>query len=176
MACWNVIDHTELSGTATYWEKTSIPSSYDHLCVKTSQRVDASVYEQSSDLQFNGGGPSVYSYTYINTAGTSTYSSHRGSSQAQVLGPYSSGANTLADNFAVSTIWIPNYANTSNYKSVMFSNKVENNVTTNYQWKILNVSGLWANTDAIDEIKILTSGGNFVQYSSFTLYGINGAA
>jgi len=175
MACWNVIDHTELSGTATIWTKDSIPSSYDHLCVKTSQRVDASVYEQSTDLTFNASGTG-YSYTYINTTGTSTYTSHRASSQGRILGPYSSGASTLADNFAVSTIWIPNYANTSNYKSVMFSNKVENNTHTTNQWKILNVSGLWSNTDAIDEIKIETSGGNFVQYSSFTLYGINGAA
>ena len=174
MAVWNVIDHDEFSGTATYWEKTSIGASYDHLCIKTSQRVDAAVYEQSTDLQFNGGGASVYSHTRLE-ARTTTPASASASGQAQILGPYSTGASALADTFAISTIWIPNYANTSNYKPVIITMALPNNSTTDYQWRIMKTAGLWSSASAIDSIKLLTSGGNFVQYSSFTLYGINGA-
>jgi len=174
MAVWNVIDHTELSGTATSWEKTSIGTSYDHLYIMTSQRVDASVYEQSTDLQFNGGGASVYSYTRLE-ARTATPASGRGSAQAQITGPYSTGTSVLADTFATSTIWIPNYANTSNYKQAIITMTLPNNSTTDYQWRVMQTAGLWGSTSAIDSIKLLTSGGNFVQYSTFTLYGINGA-
>ena len=173
MAVWNVIDHTELSGTATYWEKTSIPSSYDHLYIVTSQRVDASVYEQSSDLTLNSSG-SDYSYTY-SLAFTSTPQAGRASSQARILGPYSTGASALADTFATSTIWIPNYANTSNYTSCFIEFGLPNNSTTNYEWRLMQTAGLWSNTSAVNAVRIETSGGNFVQYSTFTLYGINGA-
>ncbi len=174
MAVWNVIDHTELSGTATIWTKNLIPSSYDHLCIKTSQRVDASVYEQSTDLTFNASGTG-YSYTYVYVQGSSAYGNYRAGTSGRIIGPYSAGASVLADNFAVSTIWIPNYASTSNYKQALIECRLENNSTTDYQYRMWNVAGLWSNTTAIDEIKIETSGGNFVQYSSFTLYGINGA-
>jgi len=38
--------------------------------------------------------------------------------------------------------------------------------------EILLTSGLWLNTTAISNIKILPSTTNFAQYSSFALYGI----
>ena len=174
MAVWNVIDHTELSGTATYWEKDSIGTSYDHLCLVTSQRVDASVIEQSTDLTFNASGTG-YSYTYFE-ARTTTPISSRASSQGRILGPYSLGANGQGDTFALSTTWIPYYANTSGYKSVFTSQTVPNNSVTNYEWRVMNLAGLWKSTLAIDKVRVETSGGNFVQYSTFTLYGINGAA
>ena len=174
MAVWNVIDHDEFTGTSTDWEKTSIGASYDHLCIKTSQRVDASVIEQSTDMTFNSSGTG-YSYTYM-MAYTSTPTSSRASGQAQIIGPYSTGASALADTFASSTIWIPNYANTSNYKQAIITMTLPNNSASNYQWRVMQTAGLWASTSAIDSIKLLTSGGNFVQYSTFTLYGINGAA
>ena len=37
-------------------------------------------------------------------------------------------------------------------------------------------SGLWSDTSAIDRIKIFQGSDDFVQYSSVTIYGINGAA
>ena len=52
-----------------------------------------------------------------------------------------------------------------------------NNSTTNSQWEIKNTAGLWSSTAAITEIYFTINGGHdFKQYSSFTLYGINGAA
>ena len=175
MAVWNVIDHTELSGTATYWEETSIPSSYDHLCIVTSQRVDASVYEQSSDLTLNSDGVG-YSYTYSLANSSSAPGGSRAASQGRILGPYSTGASALADTFATSTIWIPYYANTSNYPAVFIEMGLPNNSTTAWQWRMMQIAGLWGNTSAVNAVRIETSGGNFVQYSTFTLYGINGAA
>jgi hypothetical protein len=174
MAVWNVIDHDEFTGTSTNWEKTSIGTSYDHLYIMTSQRVDASVIEQSTDMTFNSSG-SGYSYTYMEARTSSPYST-RGSSQARIIGPYSTGASVLADTFASSTIWIPNYANTSNYKQVIITMTLPNNSASNYEWRTMQTAGLWSSASAIDSIKIETSGGNFVQYSTFTLYGINGAA
>ena len=174
MAVWNVIDHTELSGTATNWDVTSIGTSYDHLYIVTSQRVDVATIEQSTDMTFNNTGGSNYSYTILEGR-TSTPTSGRGSSQARITGPYSSGASATADIFAMSTIWIPQYANTSNYKTCFINSALPNNSNTSYEYRLMQVAGVWKSTLAIDSVKIETSGGNFVQYSTFTMYGINGA-
>ena len=46
---------------------------------------------------------------------------------------------------------------------------VENNATESFQ---SFTAGLWSSTDAITQITLILSGGNVVQYSSASLYGI----
>ena len=46
---------------------------------------------------------------------------------------------------------------------------MENNATEAYQNL---VAGLWSNTSAITSLTLAKSTGNFVQYSSASLYGI----
>jgi hypothetical protein len=66
-------------------------------------------------------------------------------------------------------LYIPNYTS-SNYKSVSSDGVGENNATLAVQ---LFSAGLWANTSAITSVTLLDYyGGNFVQYSSFSLYGL----
>ena len=177
MACWNVIDHTELSGNATEYEKTSIPSSYDHLYFVMSARSDDVVTQSfdECDIRLNGDTGSNYTYTQID-AGSSTPSSGDLSASGQLGFQYVPGPNTLADGFGTYKLWIPNYANTSNYKQVLSKWTCPNTSITDWQWRVGMVAGLWASTAAVNAFKIYPSGGdNFVQYSSFTLYGINGA-
>tara|TARA_R110000824_G_scaffold380456_1_gene572866 strand:- start:308 stop:526 length:219 start_codon:yes stop_codon:yes gene_type:complete len=72
-------------------------------------------------------------------------------------------------------MWIPNYANTANFKQALTLNAAENASTATSAWYLYVIAGLWSNTDAIDRITITASSGNFVQYSTFTLYGVTGA-
>jgi hypothetical protein len=176
MACWNVIDHTEFSGAANYYEKTSIPSSYDHLYFVASARTDASgEYVDFCNWELNGDtNASNYQSAFVQ-AFTSSLAFAEGSTYT--YGAQMSSASALASTFGVCEIWIPNYANTSNQKAAFTRSAGLNNSITNNHYNIAFSSGLWKSTAAINAFKFQVYGGSddFVQYSTFTLYGINGA-
>ena len=174
MAVWNVIDHDEFSGSANGYEKTSIPSSYDHLYFVASARSDASVYFDFCHFQLNGDTTNgnyasrwVQCETASPTSGSGAYS----------WGAQIPGASALADTFGCCEIWVPNYANTSNYKQAFVRTVSPNNSSSDNQWNVGIAANLWKNTAAVNAFKFLVFGGSddMVQYSSFTLYGINGA-
>ena len=178
MAVWNVIDHQELSGNATSWEKTSISSSYEHLYCVISARTDKSAVYNQMEMQLSGDTGNNYAWVsfqaFTGSAPTSGYSG--GSLQDTINAFYAASANALADTFSTTEILIPNYANTTGQKQVFIKGGVPNSSTTNYEWMVYMIGGNWLDTSAVDEIKIFLDGGeNFVQYSTFTLYGINGA-
>jgi len=63
-----------------------------------------------------------------------------------------------------------NYSNTTTYKTWLAR---EGNGTNGY---VSALVGLWRNTNAITQIKVLNTGsGNFATGSTFTLYGIKAA-
>ena len=173
MAAFTVIDHTELGASASSWSKTSIPSSYDHLLIKASVRTDVSAYYNQLSMRFNNSSATDYSRTQL-FAETATPASSRASGETAFTGMYVNGASSLADTFSTLIVWIPNYANTANFKQVLASMGMENNVTTNNQWIVTVSAGLWGATSAIDRVDLLSAtGDDFVQYSTFTLYGIS---
>tara|TARA_R110002020_G_scaffold473330_1_gene702448 strand:- start:4 stop:534 length:531 start_codon:yes stop_codon:yes gene_type:complete len=176
MAVWNVIDHTEFSGSAVSYDKTSIPASYDHLYFVASARTDVSTYLGSSKLTFNGVGGTSYGVTPV-YATTGTPTTDRETGHDCINWIYVTAGSHLADTFGTVKIWIPNYANTSNYKQVLSTWSAPNNSLTNSEWIIGQTAGLFMNTAAINQLTFgENTGNNFVQYSTFTLYGINGAA
>jgi len=180
MACWNIIDHNEFSSGANSYTKSSIPSSYDHLCFIASIRTDASgVYTDYCEFYLNNDSTtSKYSQIYMNS-GTGSMASSKTTSASATLGYGGEvcGASALADTFSTVKMWIPNYADTSNYKQILGQIATPNNDSTNYRWNLYLSSGLFLDTSAIDQFTYMVYGGsdNMVQYSSFTLYGINGA-
>ena len=177
MAVWNVIGHTELSGNATSIEFTSISGSYDHLCLKASLRFDSSgQYMQYGKLQLGNGSAdagSNYSVTTLEAQSTTPLSGRSTGDTWMDLWPIT-GPSSLADSFSAATMWIPNYANTSNYKQVLIKNVSENNSTSSNQWSVGVFAGMWSSTSAVDVVKIQPWGDNLIQYSAVTLYGING--
>ncbi len=174
MAVWNVIDHTELSGTASYYEKTSIVSGYDHLYFVASLRTDASAYYDFCHFQFNGDTTDSNYFSQFTNSETATPASNSGAYSWGAQVPAASG---YGDMFGICEMWIPNYANSSNEKSVFTRCVAPNRSTTDYQYNVGFAGNVWENTAAINAFKFLPYGGadDFVQYSTFTLYGINGA-
>ena len=82
----------------------------------------------------------------------------------------------MADTFGATTVWIPNYANTANYKSFISQTTTENNSAVDGNWYLMLGAGLWSDTSALSQIDVsMVSGDDFVQYSTFTLYGVTGA-
>ena len=175
MACWNLIQHQELSSGASSVSFTSISASYDHLVLLSSARSDASEYVSYTNFQVNGDTGSNYSRRALNnTSGTANAVS--GSSEGTWIYQWIPGASALANTFGVTETWFINYSNTAHYKTVMSTSTASNNSGTSAQYGQRFAGGLWSSTAAISEIDLLTSGGDdFVQYSTFTLYGINGA-
>ena len=177
MAVFTVIAKASLSLPAPTVTFSSIPTdgTYDHLMLKISARSDASVPLSGLGMKFNSA-TTNYSETRLTTVSATPGSSRKtGESILRAWGQCA-GASALADTFSTNTVWIPNYANTANYKAFASKAVVSNNSTSSGYWELLVGAGLWSDTAAINRIDISIIGGHdFVQYSSFTLYGVKGA-
>lgn len=153
------------SGGAATFAFTSIPATYTDLLVVASLRSDRAsnsidngwIYLNSDTTSGNytkrrlwGDGSAVYSAT--------TYD----------LDYYVPGSTATASTFGNLYYYIPNYAG-SNNKSFSVDSSQENNATI----AINNfTAGLWSSSSAITSITFDLNNGNFVQYSTATLYGI----
>ncbi len=176
MAVFNLIQHTELSGTAASFDKTSIPSSYDHLYFIASCRTSPSSHLGSCDLTFNGTGGSSYGTTSIYGPLGGVGVSGESSSHSAINYIYVAASNVQSDTFGTVEIWVPNYANTSNNTQALIQWGFMGDSTTDLQMITGQTAGVFMNTGAINQFTFSAGGNNFLQYSTFTLYGINGAA
>jgi hypothetical protein len=155
------------SATVTF---SNIPQNYTDLKVVVSGRN--SVNSTAMGLNFNGN-TSGYSFRRLWGDGSSA-NSGQGSSLTIMEGIIGLPQNNYtASTFGNVEIYILNYTS-SNNKSVSVDAVTETNATTSYQ-EIY--AGLWSNPAAITSILFTPAdSGSFVQYSTFTLYGIKNAA
>jgi hypothetical protein len=157
------------AGGAASMDFTSIPGTYTDLVIKVSARDGRAIVAASIVLQINGSTASSGSYRRIYGDGTSAFSDSD-VSQTVVQSGHSDGNNATASTFGNVEIYIPNYAGTSNNKSISSDGVAETNGTTTF---MSLVAGLWANTAAITQVTIKPATAvNFLQYSTATLYGI----
>jgi hypothetical protein len=156
-----VIQHQELASSQAYIEFTSIPQTFTDLCILVSGRIDNA--DGGIVIRFNG---VTTGYTRRNLNGSgSGVTSFSGSDG--YIGTAALNGDT-ANTFGNTQIYIPNYT-ASTAKSVSGDGVSENNGTTAYQ-TIAAVS--WSGTDPITTIRLTPGLGNFVQYTSATLYGV----
>jgi hypothetical protein len=176
MAVWNVIEHQELSGSETTVTHGSISGSYDHLYGVISARSDQSAYYSGVMIQFNNDTGSNYCFQDMQSA-NNTPSAYSQDGATQIGYPPIPAGSSLADTFGVIEYWIPHYSNTANFKPCFFKAGAPNVSTTSGQAEMKITAGIWESTAAITEIDFTLNGGHdYIQYSTFTLYGINGAA
>jgi hypothetical protein len=155
------------SGGAANIEFTSIPATFTDLNILLSLRQTA-VGGTNVNMIFNNSTTSYSNRDIISAAGTvASESTVLGTSSIKV-GFIPENTNYTANTFSNQYVYIPNYAGSTN-KSVSTDNAMENNSTTVYFGLF---AGLWSNTSAITSIKLTPENGNFVQYSTATLYGI----
>lgn len=153
------------SGGAANIEFTSIPQTYTDLVVKASARSDSGTPAYTSLRLLPNGSSSNGSTRWIRGNGAAA------SSDVDATGIYSGESDTAlatANTFASIEWYIPNYAG-SNYKSFSIDSAHENNTTTAF---LHLMAGLWSNATAISSITLDLAAGDFVQYSTATLYGI----
>jgi hypothetical protein len=150
---------------------SSIPSTYKHLQIRITGRIDRS--GESSDfftIRFNGDTGANYSWHALEGSGSTAYS-ESGSSTSLPRNGDITATTASANFFGVGVIDILEYANTNINKTVRSSTGRDLN-SSGWVWF---GSSNWRNTAAITTINILpTIGTGFQQYSSFALYGIKG--
>ena len=83
------------------------------------------------------------------------------------------GASNVADIFSSVKIWVPHYSNTANFTQAITQLTHPDNSITNGNWGIEADAVLFKETAAITEVSLHTGTGSFVEYSTFTLYGIS---
>ena len=158
-----ISSNTVGSGGAASVTFSSIPATYEDLCVLISARTNRAFEVDGISVNFNGSSAN-FSSRYLEGYGTSAYSA-----TGTTFAGTASGNTATSNTFGNSLLYIPNYTS-ANYKSFSADGVGENNGT----FGLLNlVAGLWSNTAAITSITVLpTTGTSFNQYSTFYLYGI----
>ena len=149
------------SGGASSIAFTSIPSTYTDLRFMFSTRLDSSTSTLLVD--FNGV-TTNQSFRRLYKLNTSI-----GSDSGTTIIQYTNNSNQTANTFGNGEIYIPNYLS-SNFKSISSDTVNESNETNN---AMALTASLWSSTATINAISLSPNGsGNFVQYSTATLYGI----
>jgi hypothetical protein len=158
-----LLERVELNASAASVTFANIPQTgYTDLKVVMSLRI--------SDTQLNYGvmriNGATTNFTYRSLEGSgSAANSYNGSVSNYGIPEISS---YTANTFSSHEVYIPNYLSSSN-KSFSVDAVTENNATASYADF---VAGLWSNTAAINELSFYAPTGSFVQYSTFSLYGI----
>jgi len=147
---------------------TNIPQGYTDLLVYISARSSLNT-QAGVKIQFNSNSSAVYDIRNITGNGSTPNS---GTATNQTFGydvSLTNPANYTANTFSNGYIYIPNYTS-SNHKSFSVDTVAENNATLA---DCALEAGIWRNTAAITSVNLSDlGGGNFVQYSSATLYGV----
>lgn len=162
------------AGGSSSIDFTSIPSTYSHLQIRMISRNTAAGVAGTLDnwLRFNSDSGSNYSFHILQGDGAAA-AAGAGTTQTRVRMPNQSpGASSTANTFGAAVIDILDYTSTNKNKTVRALYGANDN-TTNSEYRVFLLSGLWyATPAAITSITILPETANFAQYSSFALYGI----
>lgn len=138
---------------------TAIPSTYTDLCLLLSARSSRPTTNDTLTLQLNS----------TNITGRRLYgdgTSGASDTVPQILPP---GTTSTSNTFGSTSFYIPNYASTSQYKSVSIDDTMENNASASYMDMI---AGIYSSNSAVTSITLDLDNGAFLQYSTATLYGI----
>jgi hypothetical protein len=145
-------------------EFTGIPQDGVDLIVKTSLRSDEAANARPFEFYLNG---STANYTLLDLYGDGTNVYSRGFFTTPFIDGIN-GANTTASTFASSDVYVSNYTSSS-AKSISSEAAVENNATTS---RLLIHAMKWNDTSAVTSILIKPIAGNFLEFSTVSLYKV----
>lgn len=151
------------SSTITF---SNIPQTYTDLRIVLSARTDRSGFPNDNIRVYPNGSSSNLSERYLLGFGSGVTSA----TDTSGLGAAGAvGASATASTFSNVEVYIPNYTGSTN-KQFAIDAVSENNATDGRQGLTAN---LWSSTTPITSLTIVPSTGpNFVQYTTATLYGV----
>jgi len=159
------------SGGASDITFSSIPSTYTDICVLLSGRSTASFTRRILRLRINGSSTTTdYSGRDLIGSGSAASSGTQAAGDSSYIQIFDlPAANATASTFGNISIYIPNYANSTTYKSVSVDAVAEDNITTAYMSLL---AGIYNQNTAITQIYLAPDSGNFAEYSTAYLYGV----
>ena len=162
-----LIETKTLPSTAASIEFTEIPQDGTDLVVLISGRSSRS--GQVRDELFVGFNNNTSGYTLLALRGDgSTTSSNTNGSSTYFGRMDMPAASATSNTFSNISVYIPNYAGSTN-KSISGDSVMENNATESWQQI---VAGLWSNTAAITSIQLKPEVANFEAATTISLYKI----
>jgi len=160
------------SGGSSSITFSSIPSTYTHLQIRGIGRTDdtAAGFDYA-ELRFNSDSGSNYAVHALYGDGASAAAFGFASQSENWIQRLASNVIGSSSIFGTFVVDILDYVNTNKYKTT----RILGGVDANGSGRVYLTSGLWQNTNAISSLVITPGAGtNFLQYSSFALYGIKG--
>ena len=152
--------------TATF---TSIPSTYKHLQLRCTARGTNAGSQVGGYLRINSDSGTNYSNHFLDGNGSSASAGAYTSETRFIFGQFAA-ATASSNFFGVGVLDILDYANTNKNKT----GRCLTGTDQNGSGDIVLTSSLWMNTAAVNRLDITPTNGDWVQYSSFALYGIKG--
>jgi hypothetical protein len=149
---------------------SSIPSTYKHLQLRILSRSARTDAADGISLRLNSDTGTNYSWHYLRGDGSSA-GSGGSATQAEILLSYDFAANNAGSSiFGFGIVDILDYANTNKYKTV----RTLAGNDRNGSGAVGLTSGSWRNTAATTTLTLASYWGanNFLEYSSFALYGV----
>lgn len=150
---------------------SNIPQTYTDLVLVVQGRLTGAVSTGVGVLRLNDDAGTNYSWTTLLGDGSSVASIRTSNGGNGVDVNSFPGASATANFVGQAVIHIPNYRSTSMFKNVIFHNA--NDANGGGTTRI--VAGLWRSTAAINDVRLISSSGNWAAGSFFTLYGITAA-
>ena len=162
------------SGGSSTISFTSIPGTYKHLQIRyTARSTVANVNDGYTSIRFNGDSTNgnYYFYHFLQGNGASVSAGAGGTNAIIYTGPCA-GNSASANVFGSGVIDILDYTSTNKNKVARALGGMDNNGAG----KVSLSSGFWINTAAVTSITLGANafGNNFMEYSSFSLYGYMG--
>lgn len=161
------------AGGAASIDFTSIPSTYTDFVVKLSGRGTSAAINAEVRVTFNGSSASNYSWRQVQ-GNSSVASSTNFSSQSYVRVGYVPDTSATSSTFNSLEFYVPNYAGSTS-KSLFSDTAQENNTTAAGEAIMQFIAGLWSLTNAITQVTLSLSSGNFAQHTTAYLYGVSNA-
>ena len=146
----------------------TIPQTYTDLCVKMSIRGTKTGTGEGLFMSINGL-TTNRSWKWIYGAGSGSGGSSGGSDH--MIGNMTASSST-SNTFSNIELYIPNYASTSQYKTISVDTVDENNATSAFMTLL---ASLWSSNSAITSLTFAPEANNFDVGSSFYLYGVKNA-
>lgn len=165
-----LLERIELNASAASVVFDNIPQTgYTDLKIVCSTRNSAAGQDGGAiRITFNSSATN-YSGRWLRGSGSSVVSSTSSSTHIDVsMNTALPSSGNTANTFSNVEVYIPNYTSSS-YKSVSADAVGENNTTAAY---LGLTAGLWSDTAAITKITLVGNSDNYVQYSTFSLYGL----
>lgn len=158
-----------VGGTSTI-TFNNIPQTFTDLQLVINGRSTASAWNDSVQLRLNGDTANNSSWRGIYAFGTGGAGPNATSNISTISLGNISAASSTSNTFGSINMYLPNYIS-SNFKQVIIESASEGNSASAVEMDIN--CGLYRSTSAISSLTLfLGSSGNFVQNSTFTLYGI----